>query len=81
MLRDWLERHAPPWLLAAYYFAHNRLTGVRCYAEGCGRRLLLHSPWRSYRCNRTPLGLVITEHGLGRAVVAEAEELTAEAAT
>jgi hypothetical protein len=64
-----------------WYWLHNRLTGVRCYAEGCGRLLLLHSPWRSYRCNRMPLGLVITEQGMARAVIAEAEDLTRTATT
>lgn len=59
-----------------YYFIYNRLTGVRCYAEGCGRLLLLHTPWQTRRCLDTPLDIVITEQGMARAVVAEAEELT-----
>lgn len=67
-------------LEALWYFIHNRLTGVRCYAQGCGRLLLLHSPRQLRRCVDTPLGIVITEHGLAAAVVAEAEQLTAEAA-
>jgi hypothetical protein len=33
----------------------------RCWS--CGRRLILHSPWRAYRCHRTPLGLTLTEEG------------------
>jgi hypothetical protein len=80
-IRDWLETHAPGWLVGAWYFAHNRLTGVRCYAEGCGRLLLLHTPRQLNRCYDTPMALVITEKGLGRAVVAEAEEITQAAAT
>jgi hypothetical protein len=79
MVRDWLEQRTPR-LMGAYYFVHNRLTGVRCYAEGCGRLLLLHTPRQLHRCYDTPLGIVITEQGLARAVVAEAEQLTAEAA-
>jgi hypothetical protein len=31
-------------LEGAYFWVRNRLTGVRCYAEGCGRLLLLHTP-------------------------------------
>jgi hypothetical protein len=33
------------------------------------------------RCYDTPMALVITDKGLGRAVVAEAEEITQAAAT
>jgi hypothetical protein len=43
--------------------------------------LLLHSPRRMHRCLDTPLALVITDQGLARAVVAEAEELTRTATT
>jgi hypothetical protein len=77
---DWLEQHTPR-LMGAYYWLHNRLTGVRCYATGCGRLLLLHSPRQLDRCYATPLALVITDQGLARAVVAEAEELTRTATT
>jgi hypothetical protein len=79
-MHDWLEQHAPPRLLDAFYFVHNRLAGVRCYAEGCGRLLLLHTPRQLNRCYDTPLGLVITEQGYAHAVVAEAEHVTAQAA-
>jgi hypothetical protein len=67
--------------MAAYYWLHNRMTGVRCYATGCGRLLLLHTPRQLDRCADTPLALVITDQGLVRAVVAEAEELTRIATT
>jgi hypothetical protein len=41
-------------LLGIYHWFALRLTGTHCLAEGCGRLLLLHTPWQSYRCNRTP---------------------------
>jgi hypothetical protein len=76
---DWMEQHAPR-LAGAYYWLHLRLTGSRCFAQGCGRLTLLHTPRQLNRCYSTPLGIVITEQGLARAVVAEAEEVTAQAA-
>jgi hypothetical protein len=39
-----------------------RLCG-RCWAEGCGRLMILHSPWALYICERTPMGITITEKG------------------
>jgi hypothetical protein len=47
-----------------YWFRY-RLFG-RCWAEGCGRLIVLHSPWALYICERTPLGIVITEQGMDR---------------
>jgi hypothetical protein len=41
--------------------AYLRSRFSRCWS--CGRRLILHSPWRAYRCHRTPLGLTLTEEG------------------
>jgi hypothetical protein len=82
MFRDWLEEHAPPWLLAAYDWPGYRLFG-QCWAQGCpvpGRLQILHGPRRLRRCETTPMAIVITERGLARAVVAEAEEVTAQAA-
>jgi hypothetical protein len=67
-------------LIGAYYWLHNRLTGCRCFAEGCGRLLLLHAPWRMRRCLDAPIGVVLTTEGMARAVVAEAEDVAAEAA-
>jgi hypothetical protein len=46
-----------------YYWFYNRLTGVRCYAEGCGRRLLLHTPRQYNRCLDTPLAIELTDRG------------------
>jgi hypothetical protein len=82
MLTDWLEEHAPPRLLDAYCWFRYRLFG-RCWAQGCpvpGRLNLLHEPWRMRRCVNTPMAIVLTEQGYARAVVAEAEEVTAQAA-
>jgi hypothetical protein len=45
----------------------NRLSGARCFA--CHRMFLLHTPWQTYHCNRTPLSISITP---------EAEALTKE---
>jgi hypothetical protein len=77
---DWLETHAPPRLFDAYCWLWLRLTGSRCFAQGCGRLLLLHTPRQWDRCYDTPLAIVLTEKGMAAAVIAEAEEVTAEAA-
>ena len=61
-MRDWLERSAPA-LVGIFDWFGNRLTGVRCYAVGCGRLLLFHAPWQSYHCHRVPLGIELTERG------------------
>ncbi len=50
-------------LTGLYCWFHNRLTGVRCYAQGCGRPLLLHTPRQRNRCLDTPLGIELTERG------------------
>ena len=34
----------------------------------CGRLHALHTPWQEYRCNRTPLPIVLTDQGLHRAM-------------
>jgi hypothetical protein len=80
----WLEEtaHAPPWLVGAYCWPRYRLAS-RCLAQGCqvpGRLQILHGPRRLRRCETTPMAIVLTEQGLAAAVVAEAEELTVEAA-
>jgi hypothetical protein len=46
-----------------YYWLYLRLTGVRCYAEGCGRLVLLHTPSQLDRCYDTPLGIELTDRG------------------
>jgi hypothetical protein len=39
--------------------------------------MILHSPWALYDCTRTPMAISLTEAGLARVVIAEAEELIA----
>jgi hypothetical protein len=54
-----------------------RLFGGRCWAEGCGRLIVLHSPWALYICERTPMGISITPEGEAyyqSMVIAEAEK-------
>jgi hypothetical protein len=49
-------------LVGAGWWLRLRLTGQRCIV--CGGLLVLHTPWRKWRCNRTPLPVQITEQGL-----------------
>jgi hypothetical protein len=63
-LRDWLEAHHPR-LLGLIDWPRYRLLG-RCWAEGCGRPMILHSPWRRYLCEHTPLAIVFTDQGRER---------------
>ena len=49
--------------MAIYYWFHLRLTGTRCFAQGCGRLLLLHTPWQMSRCYDAPTTIELTEHG------------------
>ena len=78
-IRDWLEQRLPPRLLGVVDWPAYRLAG-RCWAEGCGRRMVAHTPRRLRRCERTPLAVQLTEQGIARTVVWEAEALTAKAA-
>ena len=49
-------------LEGVWHWPRYRLFG-RCWAEGCGRLMALHSPWALYICERTPMGLVFTDKG------------------
>jgi hypothetical protein len=62
-VHDWMAERAPGWLAGAYFWLHLRLTGTRCYADGCGRLLLLHTPRQLDRCYDTPLAIGITLRG------------------
>jgi hypothetical protein len=42
--------------------------------------MILHSPWAMYWCERTPMAISITEQGMARLVVEEAEQITNDAA-
>jgi hypothetical protein len=52
----------------------------RCWAEGCGRLIVLHSPWALYFCERTPMGVVITDNGRERIADLEVEGVNTPAA-
>jgi hypothetical protein len=61
-LRDRLERQLPAWLMGVLDWPGYRLFG-RCWAQGCGRLVILHSPWALYLCERTPIAISITPEG------------------
>ena len=50
-------------LEAIYCWFHIRLSGSRCYAQGCGRRVIWHTPRQWNRCIDTPLGIELTDRG------------------
>jgi hypothetical protein len=50
-------------LFDAWLWLWLRLTGSRCFAQGCGRLLLLHTPHQWDRCCGTPLGINLTVRG------------------
>jgi hypothetical protein len=60
-----MEEHLPAGLLGVVDWPRYRLFG-RCWAQGCGRLTILHSPWALYICERTPMGIVITDKGRER---------------
>jgi hypothetical protein len=39
--------------------------------------MILHSPWALYDCTRMPMAITLTEAGMARVVIAEAEGLIA----
>jgi hypothetical protein len=61
-LRDWLELRYPK-LVGLWDYPRYRLFS-RCMA--CGGPMVLHSPWRLYICERTPLAIEITDKGRER---------------
>jgi hypothetical protein len=46
-----------------YYWFHIRLSGMRCFAQGCGRRVIWHTPRQWNRCLDTPLAIKLTDRG------------------
>jgi hypothetical protein len=60
-MRDWLEEHHPR-LMGVLDWPKYRLFG-RCWAQGCGRLMILHSPWALYICERTSMAISITPKG------------------
>ena len=63
-LRGSLKGSLKGFLTGVGWWLWLRLTGSRCIA--CGWLFLAHTPWRTWRCNRTPLPQTITEQGLAR---------------
>lgn len=76
-MREWMEVHHPK-IMGLLDWPRYRLFG-RCWAQGCRRLMILHSPWALYICERTPTALTITEKGMAALVVEEAERLTGAA--
>jgi hypothetical protein len=68
-----------PRLLGLLDWPRYRLSFEPCWAEGCGRRMILHTPWRLYACERTPQAIVLNEERYAELVGADASQ--PEAAT
>jgi hypothetical protein len=60
-VREWIERHHPR-LLGLWDWPSYRFVG-RCWAMGCGRLMILHSPWRMFLCERTSMAISLTPEG------------------
>ena len=67
-----LETRAPR-LLGVLDWPRYRLLG-RCWAQGCGQLIILHSPWRLFICERTPLAIALTDKGRAR-IAADGQDL------
>jgi hypothetical protein len=60
--REWMDANLPPWLLGIIDWPSYRFLD-RCWAEGCGQLVVLHSPWRLYICENTPMAITLTDSG------------------
>jgi hypothetical protein len=76
-VREWMEANHPR-LLGLIDWPAYRLLG-RCWAEGCGRPMVLHSPWRLYACERTPMAIVLNEERYAELVEVDQPEPAAAA--
>jgi hypothetical protein len=56
-----MERSLPWWLLGVIDWPRYRLFS-RCWP--CGRLMVLHTPWAKFACERTPMPIAISEHGM-----------------
>jgi hypothetical protein len=66
-------------LIGCWHWPKYRLLG-ECWAMECpipSRLNVLHGPWQLRRCENTPMAISITEQGMARIVIAEAEDLIA----
>jgi hypothetical protein len=66
-------------LVGVWYWPKYRLLSY-CWAQDCpipSRLNVLHGPWQLRRCENTPMAISLTEKGMARMVVAEAEDLIA----
>lgn len=66
-------------LIGCWHWPKYRLLGD-CWAQNCpipSRLNILHGPWQLRRCENTPMAISLTEKGMARMVVAEAEDLIA----
>jgi hypothetical protein len=61
-LRRWMEANLPLWLLGIIDWPKYRFIGY-CWAEGCGRLMVLHPPWRLFICENTPMAIKLTDRG------------------
>jgi hypothetical protein len=64
-MREWMDANLPRWLLGLINWPNYRFVG-RCWAMGCGLPMFLHTPWRLYDCERTPMAISITDKGMER---------------
>jgi hypothetical protein len=66
-------------LVGVWHWPKYRLLSY-CWAQDCpipSRLNVLHGPWQLRRCENTPMAISLTEKGMARMVVAEAEDLIA----
>jgi hypothetical protein len=62
-LREWMDGYLPPKVLAVIDWPRYRLFGM-CWAENCpviGRANILHTPRQLWRCENTPMAIVLNE--------------------
>ena len=59
------QRH--PRLIGLWDWPRYRLSFDRCWAQGCGRPVILHMPRQLRRCESTPMAIGLTARGWLRA--------------
>jgi hypothetical protein len=72
-VREWMEAHHPR-LLGLIDWPRYRFSFEPCWAEGCGRPMILHSPWRFYICENTPMAIVLNEERYAELVGADQDQ-------